>query len=86
MSLPLAEEIIKGRRLKRGEDLSFLLTEELPELLEGANKIRKELCEETPLGRLGTPEEAAQAIFFLASSAADFITGQILSPNGGIVI
>ena len=49
-------------------------------------EIRKELCEETPLGRLGTPEEAAQAIFFLASSAADFITGQILSPNGGIVI
>lgn len=50
------------------------------------DEIRKELCEETPLGRIGTPKEAAQAIFFLASPAADFITGQVLSPNGGIVI
>ncbi|MGI6260932.1 MAG: elongation factor P 5-aminopentanone reductase [Acutalibacteraceae bacterium] len=50
------------------------------------DEIRKELCEETPLGRIGTTKEAAQAIFFLASPAADFITGQVLSPNGGIVI
>jgi len=49
-------------------------------------EIRAELCEETPLGRFGTPKEAAQAIFFLASPAADFITGQVLSPNGGIAI
>ena len=49
-------------------------------------EIREELCEETPLGRFGTPKEAAEAIFFLASPAADFITGQVLSPNGGIVI
>lgn len=49
-------------------------------------EIREALCEETPLGRFGTPEEAAQSIFFLASPAADFITGQVLSPNGGIVI
>ena len=44
MSLQLAEEIIKGRRLKRGEDLSFLLSEDLDELCAGADKIRKELC------------------------------------------
>ena len=49
-------------------------------------EIRQELCDETPLGRFGTPKEVAQAVFFLASSAADFITGQVLSPNGGIVI
>ena len=40
MSLQLAEEIIKGRRLKRGEDLSFLLSEDLDELCAGADKIR----------------------------------------------
>lgn len=45
---------------------------------------REALCEETPLGRLGTPEEIAEAIFYLAD--ADFVTGQILSPNGGILI
>ncbi len=44
------------------------------------------LREETPLGRLGTPREIAQAIVFLASPEASFITGQVLSPNGGFVI
>ena len=38
MSLQLAEEIIKGRRLKRGEDLSFLLSEDLDELCAGLIK------------------------------------------------
>lgn len=46
---------------------------------------RRALCEETPLCRLGAPEEAAQAILFLAGQGASFITGQVLSPNGGIV-
>lgn len=44
------------------------------------------LCDETPLNRIGTAEEAAQAILFLASERASFITGQILGVNGGIVI
>ena len=44
------------------------------------------LMEETPLGRLGTPEETAAAIAFLASDAADFITGQVLGVNGGFLI
>ena len=44
------------------------------------------LADETPLGRIGTAEEAAQAIAFLASDEASFITGQVLAPNGGLVI
>lgn len=44
------------------------------------------LAEETPLGRIGTAEEAAEAICFLAGEGAGFITGQVLSVNGGIVI
>ena len=44
------------------------------------------LGEETPLGRIGTPEEAAAAICFLASEQASFITGQVLSADGGMVI
>lgn len=44
------------------------------------------LAEETPLERLGTPEDVAQAIWFLASPAGDFFTGQVLAPNGGWVI
>lgn len=41
------------------------------------------LQEETPLGRLGTPQDIAQMIYFLASDAADFITGQVIGVNGG---
>ena len=48
--------------------------------------VRRELAEETPLGRLGTPEEVAAAIAFLASPEADFITGQVLGVNGGFVV
>lgn len=46
---------------------------------------REALKEETPLGRLGTPGEVAEAVCFLASERASFITGQILSPNGGFL-
>lgn len=44
------------------------------------------LAEETPLGRLGTPEEVARAIAFLASEDASFLTGQVVAPNGGLII
>lgn len=40
----LAEEIIAGRRLKKDEDLSFFITDDLKKLTEGADKIRKTLC------------------------------------------
>ena len=45
-----------------------------------------ELKDETPLQSLGTPEDIANAVSFFASCKSDFITGQILSPNGGFVI
>ena len=38
---------------------------------------------EIPLNRMGTPEEVANVIYFLASEQADYITGQIIAPNGG---
>lgn len=44
------------------------------------------LADETPLGRIGTPEETAAAIAFLASDEASFLTGQVVAPNGGLVV
>ena len=41
------------------------------------------LCEETPVGRLGTPEDIARTLVFLAEESAGFITGQIIGVNGG---
>lgn len=49
-------------------------------------EVLQELAEETPLGALGRPEEVAAVIGFLASPEASFLTGQVLSPNGGLVI
>lgn len=45
----------------------------------------RELAEETPLGRLGTPQDVAEAVRFLASDRAAYITGQDLPVNGGFV-
>lgn len=44
------------------------------------------LVEMTPLGRLGQPEDIAHAVAFLASDKASFITGQILSADGGFIV
>lgn len=44
------------------------------------------LAEETPLGRIGTPEDVAESIFFLAGSCSSFVTGQVLAVDGGMVI
>ena len=44
------------------------------------------LREETPLGMIGEPIDVAKVVLFLASEEARFITGQVIAPNGGMVI
>ena len=44
-----------------------------------------ELCDETPVLRIGTPQDVAQAVFFLAQDGASFITGQVLGVDGGFI-
>lgn len=42
------------------------------------------IIQDTPLCRIGTPEDVAEAVYFLASDAASFITGQTLTVDGGL--
>ena len=51
----------------------------------GAETLR-ELALETPLGRLGTPEDVAHAVAFFASDRASFFTGQVLGADGGFIV
>jgi 3-oxoacyl-[acyl-carrier protein] reductase len=46
----------------------------------------RELCEETPLMRLGTPKDVSSLALFLASDEASFITGQCIGVDGGFAI
>jgi 3-oxoacyl-[acyl-carrier protein] reductase len=56
------------------------LTKDLPEALQA------QITERTPLGRFGTTEEVADAVAFLASDEAGYITGQVLAVDGGLVM
>ncbi len=54
------------------------MTESLPE------QVRQYALQKIPLGRLGTPEEVAHGVLFLCSELASYITGQVLTIDGGL--
>jgi 3-oxoacyl-[acyl-carrier protein] reductase len=57
-----------------------------PLLDELGPALKRLFVAQTPVGRLGTADEIAAAALYLASPASDFVTGQVLSPNGGYAI
>ncbi len=62
---------------------SLIETDLTRERMRADASYREEELARTPLGRLGTPEDVAAAVVFLASSGAAFITGQTLAVDGG---
>lgn len=58
--------------------ISTRMTDAIPE------RDREALIAQIPMKRLGTPEDVAQAVYFLASEGANYITGQVLGINGGL--
>ena len=61
-----------------------LIDTEMNKALDAAS--RAALIDETPLCRIGTPEDVAAAVLFLSSENASFITGQILGVDGGFAV
>ena len=78
LALELASFEIKVNCVAPGDILTPLTVNQL----ETSNSTIEELAKFYPLGRIGTPDEVAQAIYFL--STATFITGAVLSVDGGL--
>lgn len=51
---------------------------------ELSDKVKEEMMKQIPMGKLGTPEDVADAVLFLASDASSYITGQVININGGM--
>ena len=58
--------------------IATAMTDAIPE------KAKQELNAQIPMGRLGLPADVAEAVLFLSAASADYITGQVLSVNGGM--
>lgn len=74
----LAQEVAKRGVTVNAVAPGFISTDMTAELNE------KELSAQVPMNRFGTPEEVAEAVGFFASKAAAYITGEVLSVNGGL--
>lgn len=62
------------------------LVDELMDQNEFSRKMHESMEDQVPLGRMAEPEDLAGAVAFLASDDASFITGQVLSVNGGLAM
>lgn len=79
MAVALAPEGIRVN----GVALGGVMTGNIREALKEVDDFRAEMTAVTPMGRIGEPVEAAEVALYLASDAASFVTGQIVTMDGG---
>lgn len=79
----LSDEVAKDGITVNSVCPGFIDTERVKELQRAKPDMIKQRMAETPIGRIGTPDELAAAIVFLASERASYITGAVLQVDGG---
>src|SRR6266849_418287 len=79
----LSDEVAKDGITVNSVCPGFIATERIAELSKARPEMIKQRMAETPIGRIGTPEELAAAVVFLASERASYITGAVLEVDGG---
>lgn len=83
LSRTFARELGKRNITVNAVAPGFIITEMTEQL---SDKVKEEYIAGIPLGRGGTPEDVAEAVLFLVSPAASYITGTVLNVSGGLLI
>lgn len=79
LALELASRNIQVNAIAPGY-IGTDMTDSIPD------NVKEEMIKKIPAGKIGRPEDIAKAVMFLASEDADYITGQVLSVNGGMYL
>jgi 3-oxoacyl-[acyl-carrier protein] reductase len=77
----LAREVA-GRSITVNAVAPGFIRTEMTEVL--SDKVKEYFLQLVPMGRAGEPEEVAEAVYWLCSGAANYVTGQVIHVNGGL--
>jgi len=84
-SKALSDEVARDGITVNSVCPGFIATERVEDLQRAKPDMMKQTIAQIPMGRIGTPEELASAVTFLASEPASYITGAVLQVDGGFI-